>query len=167
MAGKREGTERPGGPRGPGVPQPAPAPVPVTPAPAPATTQAPAPAPEAARQSREPRPSPTPVDVPAGGQPAPPPQAQAQGRPGDLISPTARPGTVAAQQQMAARAGVRLGAFDPRQRGNQEEQALIAALGQAPINAIGAAGAPIPPSIGFQPRLFEDEQRILGALGGR
>lgn len=118
-----------------------------------APQQTPGPAPQAAPQAQA---AAAPADIPASGQSAGP-AAQAY----------ARPGTQGAQQALFARQGARLGAFDPRLRtGGQESAAIAALLSGGGPQAIGAGGAPIPPSLGFRPNQYEDEQRILSALQG-
>jgi hypothetical protein len=140
---------------------------PVVTAPDPVAATAPAPAAPAAKNRREqapegpappsPQPSSAPPDLPPQAS-ATPPQA----------TPAQRPGTQASQQQLYARAGVRVGAFDPRQRGQSEiERGVLQALAGAPQHAVGAAGQPIPASLGFNPKQFEQEQMILGALRGQ
>lgn len=144
------------------------APAPVAPAPAPApVTQPPAASPVVDGRARQPAPpspqeSAPPPDIPSQAPRVDVPRSE-QARPGQ------RPGTEASQQQLFARAGVRMGAFDPRFRGaNEEGRAIASLLGAAGVPQQQAAGVavPVPPSLGFNPNQFEEEQRILGALRG-
>lgn len=164
--GKRGDGREPRGPLGGGAGPSAPVPVAPAPVAAPAA-QAPAPA-QTPQTRRAPATSAPPPDIPSTDAPVPRP-APAPIDPSQATTAGQRPGTAASQQALAARAGVRLGAFDPRQRATEEQSAISALLGAggAGPQVANAAGAPIPPSLGFGVNQYEDEQRILGALRGQ
>ena len=91
--------------------------------------------------------------------------AKARAAAQQAAQPGQRPGTRTSQEALAARAGVRLGAFDPRLRPQDDQARAIASmLGGQPTGSVAALSTAQPPSLGFNPSQFSDEQRILGAL---
>ena len=141
----------------------------------------PAPAPQPTQPAGEPPPAPPPTAeeeaAPAAqaGEAAPElaPRRRARAKGGEAEGEGAlqeavggqRPGSLASQQALMARSGFRLGAFDPRQR-SREDQISRGGLENPPAISAGLSGNGPAGGRGFQPKNFEDEQRILNALKG-
>lgn len=158
---------------GPGAPRPRRAPGQPPPdndaAPAPIEIESPSPAPVPTPEDSSggaPAPSPSPAPPPQGAAPEGPAPPASIPQTGQAVTPGRRPGTAGSEISRAARHGVRVGPFDPRQRLDAPgvESVLQSLLTGGTQKSITAAQSPVPPSLGFRPRQFEDDQRLLGVI---